>query len=150
MKNTFLYLLSSIFLVFLICGNVSADSDRTVNLTDVIPLHVGLKITYEEFNEKMSYYLDMMKEEEEFTEEEYIEMILIDNTYFMFMSNSNPHYKVNTHKEYLDFLQYYMDDILKVLGAKEQGCNGGHYSKKHNLCIAGTSPNKNSLYELID
>jgi hypothetical protein len=158
MKNIFLYLCSSMLFVFFTYGNVLADSGRIINspyfssgnLSDIFPAPGGLKITYEEFVEKMSYYLDMMKEDEEFTEEEYIEIILIDNTYFVFMSNSNPLYKVNTHKDYLDFLQHYMDDILKVLEATEQGCNGGFYSKKHNLCIGGTAPNKNSVYEIID
>ncbi len=158
MKNIFLHLCFSMFFVFSACTDVAADSGRIINspycnscnLTDYIPAPEGLKITYEEFIEKMSYYLDMMKEDEEFTKEEYIEIILIDNTYFLFMSKSNPRYKINTHKDYLDFLQHYMEDILKVLDAKEQGCNGGFYSKKHNLCIGGTAPDKNSVYEIID
>lgn len=109
-----------------------------------------LKLTFEEFEDKLLYYLDMMKGEESFTEDEYVEMVLVDNTYFVFMSTSDTRYKVNIHKDYLDNLKNYMDDILKVLEAKEQGCNGGFYSKKYNLCVGGTSPNKNSVYIITD
>jgi hypothetical protein len=124
MRNIILYLCSSVLLVFFTYGNVLADSGRIINLpyfsssnlSDIFPAPEGLKITYEEFNEKMSYYLDMMKEDEEFTEEEYIEMILIDNTYFLFMSNSNPLYKVNTHKDYLDFDTDYFKSIMTEKG----------------------------------
>lgn len=109
-----------------------------------------LSITFEDFQDKLFYYLDMMKGDESFTEEEYIEMVLVDNTLFVMMSQSNPKYKVNVHKDYLDFLKEYMEDILKVLKADKQGCNGGFYSKKYDLCIGGTAPNKNSTYTFSD
>ncbi|BDS09604.1 hypothetical protein [Aureispira anguillae] len=106
----------------------------------------GLKISKAAFKEKMSRYTDLMKEEAEFTEAEYIEMVLIDNTYLLFMKNGNPYYSVQTHNEYLDFLKYYMEDILKTLAANKEGCNGGFYSAKHDLCIGGTEPNEKSVY----
>jgi hypothetical protein len=109
-----------------------------------------LSISFKDFQDKLSYYLDMMKGEEVFTEEEYIEMVLVDNTLFVMMSTTDPRYKVNVHKDFLDFLKEYMDDILDVLKADKQGCNGGFYSSKHDLCISGTAPNKHSIYQIID
>ncbi len=109
-----------------------------------------LSISFKDFQDKLSYYLDMMKGEEAFTEEEYIEMVLVDNTLFVLMSTTDSRYKVNVHKDFLDFLKEYMDDIIEVLKADKQGCNGGFYSSKHNLCIGGTAPNKHSIYQIID
>lgn len=140
MKLMFCILLSSVLLVSVVNSHpYSLEFTNNTNPPE-------LKLTFEEFEDKLLYYLDMMKGEEAFTEDEYVEMVLVDNTYFVFMSTSDTRYKVNIHKDYLDNLKYYMDDILKVLGAKEQGCNGGFYSKKYDLCVGGTSPNKNSVY----
>lgn len=110
----------------------------------------GLRISQTVFKEKMKHYTDLMKEEAEFTEEEYIEMVLIDNTYLLFMKNANPAYHVQAHNEYLDFLKYYMNDIIKRLEATEEGCNGGYYSLKHDLCVGGTEPNRQSVYDVFE
>lgn len=108
-----------------------------------------LRISAAAFEEKMSYYTDLMKEEAEFTEAEYIEIVLIDNTYLLFMKQANPIYRIQLHNQYLDFLKHYIEDIYKILEADEEGCNGGFYSQKHNLCIGGTEPNEKSVYDVF-
>lgn len=122
-----------------------AASNKLLVKVDSNELNISLIV----FNEKMNYYIDLMREEVEFTEAEYIEMILIDNTYLLFMKNGNPIYRVQAHNQYLDFLKYYMDDILKRLEANEEGCNGGFYSSKYELCIGGTEPNEKSVYTIL-
>ena len=118
------------------------------SLNHVVSDSTMVPISQNDFKEKMAYYMDMMREEAVFSIEEYIEMVLIDNTYFMFMRNSNPQYKVHTHNQYLEFLEHYMPDILKKLEATEQGCNGGFYSAKYDLCVGGTDPNSRSVYQV--
>lgn len=112
------------------------------------PDSIILTLSLEEFEEKMAHYTDLMREESEFTTEEYIEIILIDNTYFLFLGHANPSYRAHAHQDYLDLLKKYMPNILKTLEANQQGCNGGHYSAKYNLCIGGTEPNSNSVYHI--
>lgn len=142
-----IFLLIAAFFVLNLSSNAFAIQEccnKTYTETD------PLTISFKDFQDKLSYYLDMMKGEEAFTEEEYIEMVLVDNTLFVLMSTTHPKYKVNVHKDFLDFLKEYMDDILDVLKADKQGCNGGFYSSKHNLCVGGTAPNKFSIYQIID
>jgi len=120
----------------------------TTSFANPDPRLNGTRISYADFQEKMAHYIDLMREEAEFSVDEYIEMVMIDNTYFLFMRNSNPKYKVNQHNEFLDFFKQYSADIRKTLDANDQGCNGGFYSSKYDLCIGGAEPNAKSVYEV--
>jgi hypothetical protein len=154
MKTIFLSINGILFLAFfMLSSNLTLlgnqDSPfKGLNRDTTSPDSTILRISQADFNEKMDYYIDMMKEEEDFVEADYIEMVLIDNTYFVFMQEGNTNYRVQAHNEFLDFLKNYMEDIRKTLEATEQGCNGGFYSKKHNLCVGGTSPNEKSIYDV--
>jgi len=127
---------------------LSYNNNIQANTLESYPDSSILSLSLAEFEEKMAHYTDLMREESEFTKEEYIEIILIDNTYFLFLGNATPNYRAHAHQDYLDLLQKYMPNILKTLEANEQGCNGGHYSAKYNLCIGGTEPNSNSIYNI--
>ena len=93
-----------------------ANSNNLLEQVDSNELNISIVA----FKEKMNYYIDLMREEAEFTEAEYVEMILIDNTYLLFLKNGNPIYRVQAHNQYLDFLKYYMEDIIKRLEANER------------------------------
>ena len=134
-----------LFLAFFMLSGLSQTSAK-VSLPDSSILQISLH----DFNNKLDKYTDFMREESDFSEEEYIEMVMIDNTYTMFMRNSNPNYKVQAHKEYLDLIESYMDDIVQTLEATEQGCNGGFYSPKHELCIGGTEPSSKSMFLVVE
>lgn len=140
--NTFRPFLFFCFFVFNY-NNIQANALQSAPDSSILSLSLAA------FEEKMAHYTDLMREESEFTAEEYIEIILIDNTYFLFLRNASPSYRAHAHQDYLDLLKKYMPDILKTLEANQQGCNGGYYSTKHNLCIGGTDPNMYSVYEIV-
>lgn len=149
-KTIFLSISTMLLLAFFMLSSTSTILGSNNETTAIIqPDSSSIPISQHDFDDKMDYYIDLMREEADFTEEEYVEMVLIDNTYFLFIKDANPTYRVQAHNQFLDFLQNYMDDILKTLEATEQGCNGGFYSAKHDLCVGGTNPNSKSVYDVV-
>ena len=149
-KSIFLSISSILFLAFfMLSANANILGNDTETTAIMQPDSSGIEISQHDFDDKLDYYIDLMREEADFTEEEYVEMVRIDNTYFLFIKDANPSYRVQAHNQFLDFLQHYMEDIRKTLEATEQGCNGGFYSAKHDLCVGGTNPNSKSVYKVV-